>query len=264
MTARVMSLVLACAVAASSAGAAANQASTRRTGTAPAADRQTLIARADAAIGAGNHAEAERLLADAGERFSSVQALLKLARLRAAQGEAHALVQRRGGGIELGRGIPEVAHQLHLPRVIPDVRADRTAGGGDPCQLAECGAPVRNEVEDQPRDGDVDGPVLEREVGGRAAVEPCPPGELGLRLLAKPVRRLDADQGRGVTPVQDRRAQRSRAASDIQPSPAGRNVQPRQEAWRDPAAPASDVLLVGVASLPGVRDRRRCHGGLGF
>ena len=54
-----------------------------------------------------------------------------------------------------------------------------------------------------------------------------------------------------------RLAQSARAASNIQPASAGREVEPIQEFARDQTAPASNVGFVSRAALPliGSRDR---------
>jgi tetratricopeptide (TPR) repeat protein len=52
------------------------------------ADRESMLKEASAAVAAGRREQAKQLLRDAGTRFGSVRALLQLARLQAADGDA--------------------------------------------------------------------------------------------------------------------------------------------------------------------------------
>jgi tetratricopeptide (TPR) repeat protein len=54
----------------------------------PPSERAALLQRAHVELEAGRRAEAKRLLADAGQRFESVQALLQLSRLQSGDGDA--------------------------------------------------------------------------------------------------------------------------------------------------------------------------------
>ena len=51
---------------------------------------------------------------------------------------------------------------------------------------------------------------------------------------------------------QDGGSQRAGAAADIEPTQASRHAEPRHEARRHEAAPAPDVALVRITSLPAI------------
>lgn len=63
-------------------------ASGQRPGTAPVRDRTVVLEEASAAAAAGRRADARRLYQEAADRFRSVSALLQLARLQSADGDA--------------------------------------------------------------------------------------------------------------------------------------------------------------------------------
>ena len=85
------------------------------------------------------------------------------------------------------------------------------------------------------------------------------PANWSLGLREKAFRRLDARHRHWRTAVQDRRAERSGAASDIQPAPRGGTFNHERNRGRDLPAPAAYVLLVGIASFPGIRYGRGRH-----
>ena len=70
--------------------------------------------------------------------------------------EANALVVRRSTGIHRDRRVEEPAYQVHPSGVIPDVGSHGAAGGCNPPHLPQPARDVRDEVEDEAGDDDVD------------------------------------------------------------------------------------------------------------
>ena len=73
--------------------------------------------------------------------------------VQVADGEPHAFVEVARCWIEFDRGVPEVAHHLHLAAVVPDVNGDPAAFTGDARHLGDHSRRLGNEVEHEARDG---------------------------------------------------------------------------------------------------------------
>jgi hypothetical protein len=96
----------------------------------------------------------------------------------------------------------------------------------------------------------IDRAVLERDRVRRAAMEGYAAAELLFGLVQILGRWLDAhDEGRRTT-LENRRAERARAAADIEPALTRRDVEPGEERRSDASAPDADVLLVTISTLP--------------
>ena len=120
----------------------------------------------------------------------------------------------RARRVEGHGGVPEVRHQLHLAGVVPDVGGDGPAGPGGAAHLGQGGRPVGDEVEDQPRDDDVERAVVHRERPGVAGAERgARVGHLRSRVLAEGVGGLDADDLGGRAAGEHGLGERAGAAS---------------------------------------------------
>jgi hypothetical protein len=181
-------------------------------------------------------------------------------RLRAALGKADSFVDLHRLRIEFDRRVSEKAHQLHLSRVIPDVRSDRAAVTGYSRDVGKRGALILNEVQDQSRNSHIDRAVIQRDFRCTPSVKHDTSRELLFRLLEKTFRGLDTDHRRWQTMIYNRRAQRSGTAPpDIQPTSPGGNAQPPEKPRRNLTAPSAHILLVGVSTFPGVRHLSLYH-----
>jgi hypothetical protein len=71
---------------------------------------------------------------------------------RLTQRESATFVERKGGGIERDRGVPEMAHHLHVAGVVPNIGSDGPVGTRHPRHLAHGSPRVAHEIEDKTGD----------------------------------------------------------------------------------------------------------------
>ncbi len=159
--------------------------------------------------------------------------------------------------MQCDRRVPEVAHQLHLARIVPDIRRDDAAGPRDPRQFSDRQFRLRHEVERQPGDGHIAGSVW---LGQRQRVTYH---KAGLRVTG--VRAREGDEvGRAVNPLHasGRRHrencldERTRAAANIQPVGMSRRIQPRQEFAGDKPTPAANIQFIHATIVPAAGGNR--------
>src|SRR5512144_846529 len=78
--------------------------------------------------------------------------------------------------------------------------------------------------------------------------------------LEKSLRRLDRGERGGRAVIQDRGGQCAGAAPDVEPAASRGDGEPGEKRRRHSSAPPADVLLVGIAAFPRVRNGLASHG----
>lgn len=175
-------------------------------------------------------------------------------RRRIADRKAFAFIERRGRRIEGSGGIPEMAHQLHLAGIIPDVERDRAARSHHPAHFAHRLGSVRNEIEHEAGDRGVMFRIGQRQLPRIARFEPGPRiADLIASEGEKAVGGIDAHNRSRFGPIQNIRTQRTGAAAHIDPAQTAIRCEPIEERAPHEAAPAAYILFVGIADRPGFR-----------
>lgn len=83
-----------------------------------------------------------------------------------ADGEAAALIEACGCGIDGESGVPEEAEKARAIGVIPDEAGDRAAGARDASKFGEGAGEIGNEIEAEAAEGCVEGGVVKWESHG--------------------------------------------------------------------------------------------------
>src|SRR6185369_7909223 len=173
--------------------------------------------------------------------------------IRVTEWKAWTFVQFLGCGVECNGFIPEHAQHLHPFRVVPHVCTDHAARPHDSAQLADCTRGIGDEVEHETAHGSVSLIVSERQRLSICTRERAAPVRQRCRGCTHesrgPVERENAPR---FSALQDRTAQRTRAAADIQPVDSRRQAQPVQVTLRNRPAPAPDVRFVSKSYIPNV------------
>jgi len=170
-------------------------------------------------------------------------------------------VQGFGRGIKGDGGVPEMPHHLHPAGIVPDIQRHRAARPHDAPHFRKRARRIRNEIQDEVRDGGIDRAIRQRQrlsiadPEGQAQIAHMRP-----RVVEIAGRGIDREHRSRRAVVEDGPAQRAGAAPDVEPREAGRQRQPARERAGDGPAPPPHIRLVRIAGGPHICGRFRNHG----
>ena len=169
-------------------------------------------------------------------------------RCRLADREATAFIEVSCSSVQADRCVPEVAHQLHFPGVVPDVHRHDRPRSHDASHFRERTRWLRHEVQDKARDGGVQAGAVDGQRLGVSDCEPCP-CTLGACLDMCSVRRrcIYADYGVWILTLDDRLSQRAGSAAHVQPITSFlRDGYPVQKLLGYVSTPTPDIRFIEV------------------
>ena len=152
-------------------------------------------------------------------------------------------------------------HHLHPAGIVPDIQRHRAARPHDAPHFRKRARRIRNEIQDEVRDGGIDRAIRQRQrlsiadPEGQAQIAHMRP-----RVVEIAGRGIDREHRSRRAVVEDGPAQRAGAAPDVEPREAGRQHQPMQERAGDGPAPPPHIRLVRIAGGPHICGRFRNHG----
>jgi hypothetical protein len=176
---------------------------------------------------------------------------LRIQLIRIAQRKAPALVERDRIGVHCDDGIPEIAHQLHLSRIVPDIDCDDATVAHRARHFRYCALGLGHEVERQAGDRDVEAAVsFGKHLGIADRKRRMTVDDARLSVFDEAARNVDTMHVQRIGTIENDPRQCAGSTAHIEPFLLRRYMQPIEELASHQSAPAADVRLVQISGCP--------------